>query len=103
MALRLKDDTLIDPFLGSQDIADKMIRLTNPQAFPEDPLRIIRAARFASALGFTLDKTIYAAAKDVNLSGLSVERITEELFKIMLASPQPSVGLEELFMLGALR
>lgn len=103
MALRLKDDTLIDPFLGSQDIADKMIRLTNPQAFPEDPLRIIRAARFASALGFTLDKTIYAAAKDVDLSGLSVERITEELFKIMLASPQPSVGLEELFMLGALR
>lgn len=103
MAARLQDGELIDPFDGQKDIAEKRIRLTNPHAFPDDPLRIIRAARFASVLAYELDKTIYPAAKAVDLTGLSVERINEEMFKILLDSPLPSAGLEELFMLGALR
>ena len=103
MAARLQDGMLIDPFNGLKDIADKKISLTNPQAFPDDPLRIIRAARFASVLGYELDRGIYPAANVVDLTGLSVERINEELFKILLDSSLPSVGLEELFMLGALR
>lgn len=103
MAVRLKDGKLFDPFNGQKDIAEKIISLTNPKAFPDDPLRIIRAARFASVLSFELDQEIYPAAKAVDLTGLSVERINEELFKILLDSRLPSVGLEELFMLGALR
>lgn len=102
MALRLKDGLLIDPFEGRKDTLAKRLRLTNPAAFPEDPLRVLRAARFASVLGFKVDPSIYPAARAVNLTGLSLERINDELFKILLLSPRPSVGLEELFRLGVL-
>jgi tRNA nucleotidyltransferase (CCA-adding enzyme) len=103
LALRLADGALIDPFEGLKDIKARLIRVTNPQAFPEDPLRVLRVARFASVLGFSVDPAIYEISREIDLSGLSVERITEELFKILLLSPLPSTGLEEMFKLGALR
>jgi tRNA nucleotidyltransferase (CCA-adding enzyme) len=103
MAVRLRGGALIDPFGGLMDIRERMIRLTNPRAFPEDPLRVLRAARFASVLLFSVDPEIYALAREVDLRGLSVERINEELFKILLLSSRPSRGLEELFKLGALK
>jgi tRNA nucleotidyltransferase/poly(A) polymerase len=103
MALRLKDGKLVDPFGGLDDIRAKFIRLTNPRAFPEDPLRVLRAARFASVLEYSVDPEIYGIAKDIDLSGLSVERTNEEMFKILLRSRRPSVGLEELFKLNALK
>jgi tRNA nucleotidyltransferase/poly(A) polymerase len=103
IAVRLADGKVFDPFEGQKSIEEKKIKLTNPRAFPDDPLRVLRAARFASVLDFALDSEIYTIAKDIDLSGISVERIKEELFKILLHSPQPSSGLEELFKLGALR
>ena len=103
ISLRLFDNEMFDPFNGEQDIKNNIIRLTNPAAFPEDPLRVIRAARFASVLGFSVDPEIYIASKDIDLTGLSIERINEELFRILLESSQPSIGLEELFKLSALR
>lgn len=103
MALRLSDDSLIDPFEGEKDTRDHIIRLTNPDAFPEDPLRVLRAARFASVLVFSIDTEIYEVSRDIDLSGLSVERVNEEMFRILLRSPSPSVGLEGLFKLGVLR
>ncbi len=103
MALRLKDGELIDPFGGLADIRAKRIRLTNPRAFPEDPLRVLRVARFSSALKFSVEPEIYGVANEIDLLGLSIERINEELFKILLLSERPGVGLEELFKLGALR
>ncbi len=102
MALRLKDGTLIDPFEGRQDALARRLRLTNPAAFPDDPLRVLRVARFASVLGFKVDPPIYPAARSVDLAGLSVERVNDEMFKLLLDSPRPSVGLEELFRLGVL-
>jgi tRNA nucleotidyltransferase/poly(A) polymerase len=102
MALRLKDGTLIDPFEGRKDTRTGRIRLTNASAFPEDPLRVIRVARFASVLGFKVDPSIYGVARTVDLSGLSLERVNDEMFKILLRSPGPSVGLEEMFRLGVL-
>ncbi len=102
IALRLQDNTLIDPFGGLADIRERVIRLTNPKAFPEDPLRVLRAARFASVLGFSIDQKIYGISKEIDLHGLSVERVNEEIFKILLFSLLPSSGLEELFKLGAL-
>lgn len=103
IALRLADGALIDPFEGAKDIRARLIQLTNPQAFPDDPLRVLRAARFASVLAFSVDPSIYALAKDIDLTHLSVERVNDELFKILLFSPRPSTGLDELFKLGALR
>lgn len=102
MALRLKGGVLIDPFNGRKDTRARTIRVTNPCAFPDDPLRVLRAARFAAVLGFKIDPEIYEAARDIDLSGLSVERVNEELFKLLINSPKPSVGLEELFRIGAL-
>jgi len=102
MALRLKDGTIIDPFEGRKDTLAKRIRLTNPAAFPDDPLRVVRVARFASVLGFKVDPSIYPAARAVDLAGLSVERVNDEMFKLLLDSPRPSVGLEEMFRLGVL-
>jgi tRNA nucleotidyltransferase/poly(A) polymerase len=103
MALRLKDGQLIDPFGGAEDTRAGLIRLTNPAAFPEDPLRVLRVARFASVLEFSVDPAIYEICKGIDLGGLSVERINEELFKILLQSRLPSRGLEELFRLSALK
>jgi tRNA nucleotidyltransferase/poly(A) polymerase len=102
MALRLKDGTLIDPFEGRKDTLAKRIRLTNPAAFPDDPLRVVRVARFASVLGFKVDPAVYPAARAVDLTGLSVERVNDEMFKLLLDSPRPSAGLEEMFRLGVL-
>lgn len=103
IALRLADGKLVDPFEGATDIRAKLIRVTNPKAFPEDPLRVLRAARFASVLGFAVDTSTYELAKNIDLTRLSVERVNEEVFKILLFSERPSLGLEELFKLGALR
>ena len=103
IAVRLSDGKIFDPYEGQKDIEEKILKLTNPRAFPDDPLRVLRAARFASVLDFMVDPEIYTIARDIDLSGISVERIKEELFKIMLHSPQPSLGLDELFKLGALR
>ncbi|HOW85170.1 MAG TPA: HD domain-containing protein [Candidatus Aminicenantes bacterium] len=102
MAVRLKDGALIDPFEGRRDTLARRLRLTNPSAFPDDPLRVVRVARFASVLSFRVDPSIYPAARAVDLSGLSVERVNDEMFKLLLDSPRPSVGLEEMFRLGIL-
>jgi tRNA nucleotidyltransferase (CCA-adding enzyme) len=102
IALRISDGTVIDPFKGQEDVNAKKIRLTNPRAFPDDPLRVLRAARFSAELDFTIDNPIYTASKAIDLTGLSVERINEEMFKILFSS-LPSKGLEELFKLDALR
>lgn len=102
IAVRLSDGKIYDPMEGREDIKQRVIRLTNRRAFPEDPLRVLRAARFASVLGFSIDPDIYDISKTIDLAGLSVERVNEEFFRILLESPKPSVGLEEMFMLNAL-
>ena len=103
LALRLADGKIIDPFNGQADLEQKIIRLTNPGSFPDDPLRVLRAARFASVLEFDIDREIYLAAKEIDLSGLSVERVNEELFKILLQSPRPGRGLQEMLKLTVLK
>jgi len=103
MALRLTDGLVIDPFQGRKDISARILRVTNADAFAEDPLRVLRAARFASVLGFGVASEVYELSKSIDLSGLSVERIADELFKLLLRSEKPSIGLEEMFRLGALK
>jgi putative nucleotidyltransferase with HDIG domain len=103
IAVRLTDEKIFDPFNGQDDIKEKALKLTNPQSFPDDPLRVLRAARFSSVLGFSVDPKIYEIAKGIDLGGISEERVKEELFKILLQSPRPSRGFDELFRLDALR
>ncbi|MEW6456232.1 MAG: HD domain-containing protein [Acidobacteriota bacterium] len=102
MALRLIDGKLIDPFNGRDDIKKKTIRMTDPSHFLEDPLRVLRVARFASVLNYKVSNEIYEISKKIKLKGLSSERISEELFKLLLNSKKPSIGMEEYLKLGVI-
>lgn len=96
---------LIDPFGGIQDIQNKIIRtpLEPGITFSDDPLRMMRAIRFATQLGFTIEeKTLEAISlnkKRIHI--ISKERIAEELNKIILAG-KPSVGFKLLDKTGLL-
>ena len=96
---------LIDPFGGIQDIRDKIIRtpLEPGITFSDDPLRMMRAIRFATQLGFTIEeKTLEAISlnkKRIHI--ISKERVVEELNKIIL-SVKPSVGFRLLDSTGLL-
>ncbi len=93
--------TLIDPFGGLDDIASQIIKtpLSNPDiTFSDDPLRMIRAIRFACQLNFTIEEHTLSAIERNNyrLRIISQERIIDEVNKIMLC-PLPSVGFKLLF------
>ncbi len=94
-AVKLKKH-LVDPFNGSRDLIDKVLRtpLDPDQTFSDDPLRMMRAVRFASQLDFSIDpKTLESIYKNrERLKIVSAERVQEELFKLM-ACPKPSIGL----------
>lgn len=96
---------LIDPFNGINDIKAKIIRtpLAPVQTFSDDPLRMMRAIRFAAQLGFSIEEATFQAIKDnkERITIVSQERITDELNKIMLSN-KPSVGWELLFTSGLL-
>jgi poly(A) polymerase len=96
---------LIDPFNGIKDLEAKIIRtpLDPDITYSDDPLRMMRAIRFASQLNFTIEKKSFdAIAKNKErISIVSKERIADELNKIIL-SPVPSVGFKLLFDSGLL-
>ncbi len=103
-----KDDygKLIDPFNGIEDLRNRIIRtpLGPDITFSDDPLRMMRAIRFATQLKFEITPDVFEAItrnKD-RIKIVSQERITDELNKIM-ATEKPSVGLDLLFRSGLLR
>jgi len=102
IAMRLMDGEILDPVKGIGSIKRKRIRMTGPETFIDDPLRVLRAARFASVHQFSIDKQVYMNSKGVRLDELSKERITEELFRLLLESETPSSGLNEYFKLTVL-
>jgi poly(A) polymerase len=108
LALSLNPETfgdLLDPFNGLADLEHKLIRtpLNPAETFSDDPLRMMRAIRFASQLNFRIDDIAVAAIKNNadRISIISQERITDELNKIIL-SPVPSIGFNYLFDTGLL-
>ncbi|MEI6947286.1 HD domain-containing protein [Paraflavisolibacter sp. H34] len=96
---------LLDPFGGLQDIDKKIIRTPTDanQTFCDDPLRMMRAVRFATQLHFHIEEqTFEAICKNAaRIEIISQERITDELNKIML-SEKPSIGFSLLFHSGLL-
>ncbi len=97
--------SLIDPFNGLADLERKLIRTPLDPAitFSDDPLRMMRAIRFATQLNFDIDEIALAAIskQKERISIVSKERITDELNKIILAKT-PSIGFNYLFDTGLL-
>lgn len=88
---------LIDPFNGQKDLTNKILRtpLEPSQTYSDDPLRMMRALRFASTLNFTIEENSLEAIKNEaeRIKIVSLERVMVEFNKIML-SEKPSVGLK---------
>lgn len=97
---------IIDPFEGLQHLEEKLIKtpLEPGKTFSDDPLRMMRAIRFATQLDFTIDaETLEAISYYKNrLNIVSKERIAIELNKI-ITSPKPSLGFKHLFDTGLLK
>ena len=103
LAMEIGPDTfgkIIDPWNGQNDLKNKILRtpLDPDITFSDDPLRMLRAVRFATQLSFTIEKETFTSIqrKADRLSIISQERITDEFNKIML-TPKPSTGLQLLF------
>jgi len=96
---------LLDPFNGVQDLKKQLVRTpVDPlQTFSDDPLRMMRAIRFATELQFDIEQKTYKAIEEMadRIEIISKERIIEELNKIVLA-PKPSIGFAHLFKTGLL-
>lgn len=109
LAISLQPDSfgeLIDPFNGIADLERKVIQtpLAPEQTFSDDPLRMMRAIRFAAQLGFEIAPATFNAIQGTaeRIRIISQERITDELNKI-LASRKPSIGFDLLFRSGLLQ
>mgnify|MGYP001109995695 CR=1 FL=1 len=75
-------------------IKNKIIRHVNDESFCEDPLRVFRAAQFASRFDFEIDKETIDLSSKMDLSALAFERVFEELKKALLKSNKPAVFFE---------
>jgi len=105
MGVDLATGTLLDPTGGRDDLAERRLQPPGDASarFAEDPLRVLRAARFASELGFDVELAIVNAAKGVapELSSVAVERVRDELTRLLVAN-HPRWGLEVAHRCGAL-
>ncbi len=104
IARSLETGDLIDPMGGQTDLANKVLRMVSEKSFQEDPLRMLRAVQFAARFNLTIEKDTLASLKEnANLmSSISAERIAEELNKLLVQAPKPSVGLRLMQSTGLL-
>ena len=103
MAVRLPSLELVDPFDGLGDLARTLLRtpVAPAQSFSDDPLRMMRAARFAAQLGFSVAPEVVAAMTEMarRIEIISAERVRDELVKLV-CSPHPRLGLTLLVETG---
>jgi poly(A) polymerase len=103
MAVSVPDHVFIDPYGGRADLAARVLRTPGPpeESFADDPLRMLRAARFASKLEFSVDPAVLAAmtAMAPDLDRITAERIRDEFSKLMLGA-DPITGLRLLVETG---
>jgi poly(A) polymerase len=103
MAVSLPAAELVDPYGGLGDLAARRLRTpgTSQASFDDDPLRMLRAVRFAAQLGFDVDPGVLAAINEMGarIAIVSAERVRDELVKLVLTG-QPRVGLALLVETG---
>lgn len=101
IAFSFKEKKMVDPFHGVKDLKNKKIRLTNYFVLYKDPLRILRAIRFACKLSFKIDKEIFNIAKKISLANVTKERVNYELLQILETDRSYSY-MKKLYDLGLL-
>ncbi len=88
---------ITDPFGGLEDIKTKTLRVTDPERFQDDPLRVLRAVQFMARLGFSVEaeseKLMHEMVARGDMAELFIERITEEFEKFLFKGKKPSAGL----------
>lgn len=103
MAVRVPSREFVDPFGGIVDLAEQVLRTpgTPEDSFSDDPLRMMRAARFAAQLGFAVAPDVVEAmtAMAARIEIISAERVRDELVKLVCA-PYPRLGLTLLVQTG---
>ncbi|THI96800.1 MULTISPECIES: CCA tRNA nucleotidyltransferase [Nocardioides] len=103
MAVRVPGREIVDPYGGVMDLAHRVLRTPGrpEDSFSDDPLRMMRAARFAAQLGFTVDRDVVRAMTGMadRIAIVSAERVRDELVKLICA-PFPRLGLTLLVETG---
>jgi tRNA nucleotidyltransferase (CCA-adding enzyme) len=95
-------EELIDPFHGSGDLKNGVLRAVSSDTFGEDSLRVLRAAQFAARFQFQIDEATVALCRQIDLSDLPPERIWGEIEKLLLLAERPSLGFQWLQKLTSL-
>ena len=93
---------IIDPFHGRDDLEKKILRAVSRETFPEDSLRVLRAAQFAARFEFEIEPETVGLCRGIDLSDLPSERIWGEMEKLLLKAQRPSIGLKCLLELAAI-
>ena len=94
-------DEYFDPFDGRGDLAVRRLRMVDPQTFPDDSLRVLRAIQFVARFGLALDPATRDLCRTIALDDLPSERIWGE-FEKLLSAPRPSIGFELALGLGVI-
>jgi len=92
-------DEYLDPFGGRADIERRLLRVVDPETFPDDSLRVLRAVQFAARLDFTIDAATRTLCRGIALDDLPAERVWGEFEKLLFA-PRPSIGFAAALDLG---
>ena len=93
---------IIDPFNGQEDIKRAVLLAVSPETFPEDSLRVLRAAQLAARFEFRIHPDTVELCRTIDLSDLPSERIWGEMEKLLLRARHPSIGLGWLHALTVL-
>ncbi len=103
----IKEEQLLDPYNGQDDLSNALLRVVNAKSFVEDPLRLYRAMQFAARFKLTLSDELVTLAntmvKEGMLDELPRERVYDEFKKLFLKSEKPSIGLTALVTLGIIK
>ena len=93
---------LTDPFGGRKDLENRVLRCVSAETFPEDPLRVLRAAQLAARFEMTVEPETEELCRRISLDALSPERVMEELRKALLKASKPSIFFRVLRRMDAL-
>ncbi|HEX8844265.1 MAG TPA: HD domain-containing protein [Pyrinomonadaceae bacterium] len=92
---------IIDPHMGRADIRNRLLRAVSRETFPEDSLRVLRAAQFAARFEFEVEAETVELCRSIDLTDLPRERIWGEMEKLLLRARLPSIGFQWLHTFGA--